>query len=73
MASRLKERQKHPFIPGLVRLPQTAAQEVYPYLKSAGVPQRVRARASKGNLSGAERGHCSPLDGRAASEGKGKP
>jgi hypothetical protein len=68
MASRLKER--HPIIPGLVRLPRTAAQTVYPYLPT-GVPQRVRGVASKALLSDAERGATSPL-GNVASPRKAK-
>jgi hypothetical protein len=68
--SRLKER--HPTIPGLVRLPRTAAQDLYPYLRTerATAP---RAKQQIGRLlSNAARGATSPLGGQATSDKEGK-
>jgi hypothetical protein len=67
--SRLKER--HPTIPGLVRLPRTAAQTVYPYLRAErATAPRAKQQSTSKLLPDAKRQHCSPLGGQAVGERK---
>jgi hypothetical protein len=71
MARKNELGEPHPLIPHLYQKPQprTAAETVYPYLKSSRGPERVPAKAqaalTKGLIPDQQRGSVSPLGGVA--------
>jgi hypothetical protein len=72
--SKMKQRhqERHPVIPGLVRL-RTPQGDLWPYLpREVPPPQRKQQQTASKLLSDDTRKSCSPLGGQAVSEEKEK-